>query len=781
MATSKTSVSGTDKDNKWYFFPMLLLFFGVPIYLIYSNYEAYKASLLLYKPCPVLKVQNSATEVLKLRDRSIIVLEHSYSPEDRLPEEIVKIECHEGYYFADREKEYKIYKCLNDSTWNYTEEAVCIKDTSKCLNSLLPEEELFLFNLTVKDITHLNNQSALTVEYECISGYTSMYEDNFVYDCHDNGTWNNSNVPQCIKVCHPLVVQNGALKVLTSDNRSDHHLPGEVVEMKCNADYYLKDNEGDYIYKCLDGGVWNNTAVAVCLYECKSPPISDGEASELNIKQKPIGSSGLIVKYQCKDNHTLLYEGNFVYECNDGKWNNSNIPQCVNECFTFEISENTLTQSEAKTYCEDKEKTLLQQALKVKWKVYHAKITEMITSTDQFVWVDLLRDRTVPASTREDRIFKFSDATTASILFNGSEFTNDDLFIKWGLIEPSDYDGTESAVEIRLIDGSLFFNDVSGSTAGTTRAFCEKRNPSCFEGITCPEIEDASYNITKSYLDDQLVRGVEITYKCKDGFVSTSDNMSTTCTENGWSGNVRCVKECEEPPDADQYAVEYEYSFQNGEYWPGTTATYRSCKNDNFLLLPDDVTNGRNVLTCQRTGRWDPGSAPNCALSCEVEPAQCRLIDEFYTYEDDDCQDKLTEGQVYDSLLIWEDRDRNVDVGVPGNWTSRTRILYCEGDRYIDKTHGREYTCKTGTPWTPYPFSTCLKDCESDHTQFEQVANFTFSNWDESDVNFRDGVYLKGAEVEYTCNPGFVANNGGEATCTWDGSWNPPINCSVIK
>ena len=65
------------------------------------------------------------------------------------------------------------------------------------------------------------------------------------------------------------------------------------------------------------------------------PPISDEEATELNIiriRLIEVDDTGLVVKYECiEDDYTLLYEGNFVYHCqNDGTWNNTNRPQCVN-------------------------------------------------------------------------------------------------------------------------------------------------------------------------------------------------------------------------------------------------------------------------------------------------------------------------------------------------------------------------------------------------------------------------------------------------------------------
>ena len=115
-----------------------------------------KASLLLYKPCPLLKIQNSATEVLNMRDRSIISLEHSYSAEDRLPGESVRITCHENFVFADGEKDHKVYKCLNDSTWS-SEVVACVKGELFCcvfyktFSNILFKISLFCFRICKPD------------------------------------------------------------------------------------------------------------------------------------------------------------------------------------------------------------------------------------------------------------------------------------------------------------------------------------------------------------------------------------------------------------------------------------------------------------------------------------------------------------------------------------------------------------------------------------------------------------------------------------------------------
>ena len=62
------------------------------------------------------------------------------------------------------------------------------------------------------------------------------------------------------------------------------------------------------------------------------------------------------------------------------------------------------------------------------------------------------------------------------------------------------------------------------------------------QGVTCPDIPNASYDFTRSYLNGKFVRGTQITYECADGYISTLDDNSVECTSNGWSENAGCVK-----------------------------------------------------------------------------------------------------------------------------------------------------------------------------------------------------------------------------------------------
>ena len=66
--------------------------------------------------------------------------------------------------------------------------------------------------------------------------------------------------------CPPFTMLKDELETLVSDGRPHKHLPGEVVEINCGYGYVLEDKEGDYVYECLEGGAWNNTALPVCLF-----------------------------------------------------------------------------------------------------------------------------------------------------------------------------------------------------------------------------------------------------------------------------------------------------------------------------------------------------------------------------------------------------------------------------------------------------------------------------------------------------------------------------------
>ena len=64
--------------------------------------------------------------------------------------------------------------------------------------SLIPAEELSRLNVKVSNVSEVTGNSTLIIEYICEENYTMLHEGDFVYECQGNGTWNNSNVPQCV-------------------------------------------------------------------------------------------------------------------------------------------------------------------------------------------------------------------------------------------------------------------------------------------------------------------------------------------------------------------------------------------------------------------------------------------------------------------------------------------------------------------------------------------------------------------------------------------------------
>ena len=66
--------------------------------------------------------------------------------------------------------------------------------------------------------------------------------------------------------CPLLEVPDGEVIFLRNDkHRPNVNLPGEVVQIVCNDNFIFYDQDADYVYECLDGGTWNNSAVAICM------------------------------------------------------------------------------------------------------------------------------------------------------------------------------------------------------------------------------------------------------------------------------------------------------------------------------------------------------------------------------------------------------------------------------------------------------------------------------------------------------------------------------------
>ena len=57
-------------------------------------------------------------------DGSIEILDHKHRPGNRLPGEVVRIECDSDFVLYDSED---VYECLDNGSWNNTNEAICMK------------------------------------------------------------------------------------------------------------------------------------------------------------------------------------------------------------------------------------------------------------------------------------------------------------------------------------------------------------------------------------------------------------------------------------------------------------------------------------------------------------------------------------------------------------------------------------------------------------------------------------------------------------------------------
>jgi len=660
------------------------------------------------------------------------------------------------------------------------------------------------------------------VNYYCSSGYSPKIAQ--PSECK-NGVIDVLKI-ECYQDCPapPDDLVNGDAPMLNESNAWN-----QTAEYQCQSGFELfPDSLNTRI--CDGDGKWKGL-LGKC-HECVLP-ISDVDLNRLNIEPKYLDGEKvdepLTIEYVCKEEYTLLYEGNFVYTCqNDGSWNNTNVPQCVNDCYDFQKSENLLNYEGALSFCKNEfGGTLLQHTLMLKWKTHHGTITTVRDNERVYTGIN---------DTNAEGVYEFLDGTKASI--KEIPENEEDLFIVFAAGQPTD-DTNEDHLEINE-NGN--FNQVAGTT--TLKAMCEKEKAHCRD-FRCPQIDNATMTIEVGYLGEEYVRGVEITYECNPGFNSTFASNELKCNSEGWSEDVKCLKtcpelnapddgkvtflhnnkhrsnvrlpgevmeiacnedfffydkeadytyecleggswnnskeaicmkECPEPPNANEYDVEYKYSFENGEYWLNTTVTYESCNDDDYLLYPEDITSERNVLTCQRTGTWEPETAPNCGLNCKYEIADC-----YSTAPGSRNCDSSGVGIIDGSILRRQDISYHPDVYDENvDWTTitRTRKLYCIEGRFFEDVNNRVYTCEQGEPWSPYPLPRCLTACPKDINEIDSnvASGFTFPN-----INSRDENYVVGTVVTYTCDSGYEPSNDGEATCTWNGMWDPPVECNDLS
>ena len=109
-----------------------------------------------------------------------------------------------------------------------------------------------------------------------------------------------------------------------------------------------------------------------------------------------------------------------------------------------------------------------------------------MVGTDKRIWVGVTKD-TKSTTVLGDDEFHYIDndgTETAKIKsFNDeSEFTSDEVFVKWDDGEPNNE--LELNVELKKRDGNYILNDIWGKYSDIVLAFCEERNQDCFKGIS---------------------------------------------------------------------------------------------------------------------------------------------------------------------------------------------------------------------------------------------------------------------------------------------------------
>jgi len=228
---------------------------------------------------------------------------------------------------------------------------------------------------------------------------------------------------------------------------------------------------------------------------------------------------------------------------------------------------------------------------------------------------------------------------------------------------------------------------------------------------TCPEIDNAVYNLTM----DELVPGVEIFVECEDGFASRAENMSTVeCTSYGeWSENVECEIVCGDPPKINNGKIVNETE----NVFVGDVVEYR-CDDGHFA-------HGNN--------------SEELATECGV--------DGNYTLETND-------------LAVCAVISCRRPAGITGaNYSEQLRDEYIEGhtigfsctEGFIPAPPSGQIECgKNGWMWE----GVCNRFCE-----IPTVADAT------STVNSIMLPPIHGTRVDYQCNSGYLPDTIQSAVC----------------
>ncbi|XP_070582222.1 sushi, von Willebrand factor type A, EGF and pentraxin domain-containing protein 1-like isoform X2 [Ptychodera flava] len=226
---------------------------------------------------------------------------------------IVTIDCEPGFKMLPDEF---ITFCQADGSWSDQRTHVC--QAVSC-----PEIEIM--SPTLKMMGQYSTTYNTEITFQCTMGYHLIGVSTLT--CLADGTWTDP-LPKCQKItCNEPETGYG----VTLEVGSDSYSFGDVIKFACIDDTMLMI--GSETRQCTVDGLWSGgQTVTSCVRTCDPLPQPDNLGRTII---SAVRNHGFILRmeYRCRPNFTLVGRGLITCDITVGKWDSTDVPNCIQDSF----------------------------------------------------------------------------------------------------------------------------------------------------------------------------------------------------------------------------------------------------------------------------------------------------------------------------------------------------------------------------------------------------------------------------------------------------------------
>lgn len=568
------------------------------------------------------------------------------------------------------------------------------------------------------------------VVYTCNDGYQLLGEIDY-RECEADG-WTN-DVPLCEVVkCLPVTEpENGRIVSGAAEPDQEYYF-GQVVRFECNTGFKA---EGQKEIHCSENGLWSSEKPRCVEISCTPPEIKNGNG----ISNKPVYKVNERYQYKCNRGFHFKERGDTV--CTASGWNPQ--PSCEEMTCKPPYIPNGFYSPQRITHRADDEITYGCK------EGFYPATRETVVKCTSTGWIPAPRCGLKPCAFPQ---------------------------IKNGYLENEEIYRPYFPVSIgkwfyyRCNDGFL---PASRGYRGYIQCTGQDWEPAvpCLRQCVIYKVENGESSYwQRSFIQDQSVK-----VKCYPGYSLPNGQDTVTCTENGWSPQLKCirVKTCSK----NDIEIENGFLSESDYTYALNRKTHYRCKQG-YVTANGETT---GTITCLQNG-WS--AQPSCIKSCD------RPIFENAGTKNNSMWFKLNDKLDYECHMGYENKYKHTKGSITCTYDGWSDIPSCyerecsipllSRHLLVDPRNDKykvgdllKFSCQQGHRvgpdsvqcyhfgWSP-SFPTC-KDKVGPCDQPPELLNGEAKGTKKEEYG-HDEV------VKYDCKPGFLLKGPSKIQCV-DGNW----------